>query len=277
MKKKAVMFGFIFVISLTSLFIDVRSVFGGHLTASGCSISKEGYLSDIAKEYENQTGEQMLILGGGSVVGLHDLLGGKVDIAASCRGRTADDPERIDYIQVAWDALVFIVHKNNPVDTITLGEARNIFAGKITEWKELKGNDGLIIKILPSPGKGLSGVGTTLRKSVLDGKAPDKTLNAISYTSAGLVEQAIETNIMGFGVTGFSSARKRNVKMLKFNGVMPTKKNIASNRYPLKRPLYLVISKNPRPEVKRFIDFVLSNKGQKLISSYGMVSLRDMR
>lgn len=83
----------------------------------------------------------------------------------------------------------------------------------------------------------------------------------------------VEKTPEGFAVSGFSSARKRKVKMLPVNGVYPTHKNIENNTYPFKRPLFLIINKNPKPEVKRFVDFALSKEGQSLIRSYGVVAL----
>jgi phosphate transport system substrate-binding protein len=81
----------------------------------------------------------------------------------------------------------------------------------------------------------------------------------------------------GFASTGFGSARKRNVKMLKVNGVAPTRENIISGKYPYRRPLFIVVKKDAKPETRAFVNFVLSPKGQKLISSYGMPSLVDLK
>ena len=65
--------------------------------------------------------------------------------------------------------------------------------------------------------------------------------------------------------------------MLNVNGVSPTKGNIISGRYPLRRPLYIVIANDAKPEVRKFVDYVLSKKGQRVIASYGMVSLREVK
>jgi len=72
-----------------------------YLTASGCSVSNVGYLTDLAKEYERRTGMKIFVRGGGSVVGVEDLRSGKVDFAAACRSKDATDPEDIVFVQVA--------------------------------------------------------------------------------------------------------------------------------------------------------------------------------
>ena len=110
-----------------------------YLTVSGCSISNFGYLSALADEYERRTGVKVFVRGGGSVVSIEDLRSGKVDFASVCRPKDAGDPADITYVQVAWDALVFIVHKSNPLSSVSLDNVRSLYAGRITNRKQLKG------------------------------------------------------------------------------------------------------------------------------------------
>lgn len=249
----------------------------GFVTGSGCSVSNVGYLSDIAKEYERKTGVKVLVRGGGTVVGIEDVREGRVDFAASCRQRTFDDPPDIKFIQVAWDALVFIVHKSNPVDNISLEDVRDIYEGKIRNWQTV-GGENLIIKVLISrPQKGLSGVESSTREMVMKG-ADFKTIkNSLSLPSTGIVEQMVEQTPGGFATTGFSSARKRNLKMLRLGGVAPNKETISKNKYPMKRPLFLILPANPKPEAMKFVNFVLSDEGQRYMSFLGIISLLDVR
>jgi len=247
------------------------------LIGSGCSVSVPGYLNDLAKEYEKETGVKMLVLGGGSIRGLTDLQAGRIDFAASCVSKSSNDPEDFEFIVACWDALVFIVHKSNPVTNISPDQVRNIYEGKITNWRELGGPDLPLISIISTP-KGMGGIGEALSKMILKGKIVSKQMNSsLQASSTAIWEQLVEDMPEGFAGTGFGSARKRNVRMLNVNGVSPTKENIISGRYPYRRPLFLVIKKNPRPEIRRFVDFVLSKKGQTLISSYGMPSLADLK
>jgi len=249
----------------------------GTLTGSGCSVSVPGYLTDLARDYEKETGVKMLVLGGGSVRGLTDLGEGRMDFAASCKSKSADDPEDFEYITASWDALVFIVHKSNPIDSITPQQVRDIYGGKINNWKQLGGPDLNLISIISSAKK-MGGVGESLSKLILNGGVVTTQKNSsLQASSTAIWEQIVEEMREGFASTGFGSARKRNVKMLKVNGVAPTKENIISGKYPYRRPLFIVIKKDAKPETRKFVDFVLSKKGQKLISSYGMPSLADVK
>lgn len=266
-----------FIIFCISLAVWTEALSADYITGSGCSVSNVGYLTDLAKEYEKRTGVKVLVRGGGTVVGIEDLRNGKVDFAASCRTRETGDPEDVKFIQVAWDALVFIVHKSNPIENISLDDARFAYEGKITIWKQLKGNNIPLRIFIARSKKGLSGVEASINQLVLNGKEPAELPNTIFVPSTGIVEQMVEDTPGGFAATGFTSARKRKVKMLKVNGVFPTKMNIINKKYTLKRPLFILIPNKPKPEVKKFVDFVLSKDGQQFIGSLGVVSLTDIK
>lgn len=248
-----------------------------YITASGCSVSNVGYLTELSKEYERRTGTRVFVRGGGSIVGIEDLRSGKVDFAASCRNREADDPKDLEFIQVAWDALVFVVHKSNPVESISLEDARAVYSGKITNWKQLKGDNAPIKIYISKPRKGLSGVEASARSMVLQGREPVESRNTFFVASSGIVEQMVEDTPEGFATTGFTSARKRDLKMLKVGGVSPSGKNIINNQYRLKRPLFIIVPAKARPEVKKFVDFILSREGQAFIRSQGVVSLGEIK
>ncbi|HCZ10687.1 MAG TPA: hypothetical protein DHV16_00195 [Nitrospiraceae bacterium] len=256
---------------------NIPDAYSAQIVGSGCSVSNLGYLSEIAGEYERLTGVKVLVRGGGTVVGIEDLRAGRVDFAASCREKAASDPDDVEFIQVAWDALVFIVHKSNPVGNISVDDIRAVCEGKITNWKELKGRNAAVKIFRSRPGKGLSGIDDSMRKMVLQGSELHENRNALSLASTGIVEQMVEKTEEGFAASGFSSARKRDVKMLRINGIYPNKTSIASGKYTFKRPLFILIPKKAKPETKKFIDFVLSKEGQRFISSQGIVSLSDIR
>jgi phosphate transport system substrate-binding protein len=247
------------------------------LVASGCSVSNVGYLTDLAADYQKLSGVKMYVRGGGSVIGLQDLQDGTSDFAASCRGRLPEDPADIEFVQVAWDALVFIVHPGSGLTSLKFADAAAIFQGRIRDWGQLKAPAGPITVFLQRPTKGLSGVESSVRVQVLRGGAPAAGPNVSELASTGIVEQLVEKTPGSFAASGFSSARKRAVAMLALDGVAPTKESIVAGAYPLRRPLYLIVRKPLRPGVKAFVDFALSRQGQDLIASYGAISLRELR
>jgi phosphate transport system substrate-binding protein len=267
---------------IASILVSVapRSAHGDsqkQLVASGCSVSNVGYLTELAADYEKLTGVKMFVRGGGSVIGLEDLQTGTSDFAASCRGRLPEDPAGIEFVQVAWDALVFIAHPATQVQSLKFAEAAAVFQGTVRDWGQLKGPAGPITVFLQRPTKGLSGVESSIRAQVLNGGSPVAGANVSELASTGIVEQLVEKTPGSFGASGFSSARKRAVAMLALDGVKPTRQTIVDGSYPLHRPLYLIFKKPVKPGVKAFLDFTLSRQGQDLIDSYGAIPLREMR
>lgn len=252
-------------------------LFAESLVGSGCSVSVPGYLHDLAKAYEKETGVAVLVLGGGSIRGLADLREGRMDFAASCLSKAGAGGDDFEYVIASWDALVFIVNKGNPVSNITPEQVKAVYEGRINNWKELGGENRSLVSVI-SAAKRMGGIGESLSAMFLGGKWPEKQKNSTMQASSTTVwEQIVEEMPEAFASTGFGSARKRSVKMLKVNGTAPTKQTIISGKYPYRRPLYIVIKKNPDPKVRKFVDFVLSSRGQKLISSYGMPSLLDVK
>jgi len=270
-------YGLFFLLSVFLLFSHSQTSSAESLRASGCSVSTEGYLLDLSREYEKETGVKMSVLGGGSMRGLTDLVQSKVDFAASCMGREVNDPSDLKFIPVVWDALVFIVNKSNPISNISPQNVRDIYNGKITNWNQLGGPDLGITSFISTP-NGMSGIGQSLSKMILNGNPVSKQPNSVvMQSSAALWEQMVAKTPGGFASTGFASARKRDVKILKVNGISADKKNIVSGKYPFGRPLYLVVKKDPKPEVRKFIKFVLSRKGQEFIFSYGISPIDEVK
>lgn len=267
---------FVFFISIFVLFTNIPVLYAQHLNISGCSVSYLGYLKALSRDYEKKTGTKIVLRAGGSIMGIEDLRDGRIDIAASCK-RPDIHSRDFDHIQVAWDALVVIVHKSNPVNNMSLNDIRGIFSGKIKNFRQIKGNDSEIKVFVSNPKKGLSGVGQSTIDLMLQGKGFSSGPNIVFLASTAIVEQMVENNANGFGVTGYSSAKKRNVKIVSIDGVYPTRENIVNGRYPFKRPLYLVLPKNPVPEARKFIEFALSKEGQGIIRSEGIISLSEMK
>ena len=277
MEELIIRYKFFFLFFVFFLFSHSPASSAERLIATGCSVSTEGYLVDLSREYEKETGVKMSVLGGGSLRGITDLLQNRVEFAASCMGREADDPSDIEFIPVAWDALVFIVNKSNPISNISLQSIRDIYNGRITNWKQLGGPNLSITSFISTP-KGMGGIGQSLSKMILNGKEPTRQSNSVMIQSSGaLWEQMVAKTPAGFASTGFVSARKRDVKILRVNGISADKKNIISGKYPFRRPLYLVAKNDPNPAVRKFIEFVLSRKGQGLISSYGTPSISEIK
>ena len=254
------------------------------LSWAGCGISKKAFMTEMAAAFEKKTGIKIDLKGGGATRGIREVADGSRDIGGSCRNILVQDADterahtaerRLNLDPVAWDPLVAIVHKNNPVNNITIDQIRQIYTGKITNWDQLGGNSAAI-ELYVRGGK-ISGVGRTLRELVFANYEQEFTPRAHVVKSSGPLEKAVEGDVVnGIGITGYSSAKKRKVKVLTLNGKAPTYENLTSGDYPMFRPLYLVThQRNTNPNVIKFKEFILSEDGRAIMRKAGTVPYGD--
>ena len=242
----------------------------------GCGISKKAFMTELAAAYSKKTGVEIKIQGGGATRGIREVAAKNADMGGACRYKIDDEAKERGAVlePVAWDALVVIVHPDNPVENITFDQIRGLYLGKITNWKQLGGNDAPI-RLLARKGT-ISGVGRALRKLVF-ADYNQKFMATEFMKSTGPIEKAVVKDINAIAVTGISSARKRKVKNLKLDGKAPTYENIRQGEYGLYRPLYLALNKRGKnaDEVNKFIAFAHSGEGREIIRNNGTVPYLD--
>ncbi len=244
------------------------------ISYTGCGIVKLAFMEQLAKKFTAQYGIEMDIQGGGATHGIRDIASGEKNLGGTCR-HSVDVPEEkgVTLHHVAWDALVVIVNKSNPVNTISLKQLKDVLEGKIKDWGALGGPKNTPLKYYDREEK-YSGVGLMVRE-ILFHDSSKKFAASELFEDSGPMEKAIEKDKWAIGITGISSARKRNVKILDLNGIDTSKQNIASGKYLLYRPLYLVTKSTPDKATEKFIEFALSQQGQQIISEQGTVNLRE--
>ena len=251
------------------------------LTWTGCGITKKAFLQELAAAYEAKSGTAVKISGGGATKGIRSASAAASDLGGTCRhwlkevgGGVHPEEKDAELVQVAWDALVVIVHPDNGVDDISSDNLKKVYSGEITNWSELGGDD-RPIGLVARAGK-TNGVGYMYRQLLFND--PDYTIKAraLEVKSTGPLEKKVEKIKTAIAIDGISSAKKRKVKFLSLDGVEPSKENIGSGKYPLYRPLYLAINKSKASaEARKFIDFSLSPEGQAVIAAQGTVNMEE--
>lgn len=254
---------------------------------TGCGITKKAFMSDIASAYEKKYGVIVDLKGGGATKGIRATKAGISHIGGTCRLPLHNPDEEsmlLKLILVAWDALVVIVNKDTPISTIKKQELIKIINGDIVYWNQLadwqgKPVDNQKINLFARESK-VSGVGLTLRKMLFNDI--EKEFNPRkSFPSSGPLEKAIEKEMYSLGVTGISSARKRNVKILNLDNTKPDYETIKSGNYTMYRPLYLTYSSlyklpaHEKKEVKRFLKFIKSDEAAQIIKLNGVVPFKE--
>jgi len=210
------------------------------------------------------------VLGGGSGTGIKMVAEGSVDIGAS--SRELKDEEKAKYPDLvakvmARDAIAIVVNPKNPVNDLTLEQIRDIFSGKIRNWKEVGGEDKEIVVVVREIG---SGTRATFEEIVMRGVKIRE--DALQKPSNGAVKAKISENENAIGYIGLGYVDS-SVKALKVDGVYPSKENVRSGKYKLVRNLYYITKGEPSGITKEFIDFVLSEEGQKIVEEEGFISV----
>jgi len=214
------------------------------------------------------------VQGGGSGVGIASLIDGTCNIADASRPikdkEVATAKEKgINPVTniVARDAIAVAVHPSNGINGLTLEQIKAIYTGEISNWSNLGGSDQSIVIISRDSS---SGTFETFNELALDGEKvrPDALLQASNSAVATTV--ANTPGAIGYIGLGYVSEK---VKAISVDNVMPSKETVNSGDYALARPLFMYTDGEPTGIVEKFLDFVLSAEGQKLVEENGYISL----
>ena len=214
------------------------------------------------------------VRGGGSSVGIASIMSGTVDIGDASRHikakeLTAARENGINPYEniVANDGIAMVVHKNNPVKNLTIQQIKDIYTGKIRNWKELGGPSLPIVVISRDVSSGTFEVFNSL---ALNGST--QISSALMLASNNAVVSTIEGTPGAIGYAGLGYITN-SVNVVKVNEVMPTKTTIQNKSYPIARTLHMYTNGKPKGVVKKYIDFILSPEGQKLVEEQGFISV----
>ena len=242
---------------------------------AGCGITKKAFMAELATAYEAKSNIKVVLEGGGATRGIRDTVNLRIDLGGTCRmslPETDHSELHASLHPVAWDALAIITHKDNPIDNYSAEQIKALYTGKITNWKQL-GGPNASVHLYVREGN-ISGVGYAIRQYLFqDGSMQFKTDYVVK--SSGPLEKAIEKDRYGIGITGISSASKRDVKIASLDGKVPSYENVRNGNYGLYRPLYLVTGPSPTKKVQDFINFATSSEGEQIIRDNGTVPYSD--
>ena len=212
--------------------------------------------------------------GGGSGEGIKALIDNSTDIANSSREIKKTETELAKSkgvapleTVVAIDAIVPIVNPRNKVKDLTIDQLSQIYQGKITNWKEVGGDDLEIVVISRD-----SSSGTFEARGELVLKGAKVSPRAQLQASNGAIVQTVSKNKYALGYIGLGYLDK-TVKGLTVNGIQASEKTALSKEYPVSRFLYMYTNGEPKGDTAKFIKFVLSPAGQALVKKEGFVPL----
>ncbi len=181
------------------------------------------------------------------------------------------------YTPIGKEAFVFFVHKDNPINNLTTEQIQGIYAGEITNWSEVGGNNEEIMAYQRNEG---SGSQSQLIRFMNGKELMDPPAELVNDLMSGIIEQVSDyrskSGSIGFSFRYYVEGIIQNpdIKILSVDGVYPTVENIKNGSYPLGGKLYAVTYKdNPNPNVQKLLDWVLSEEGQYIIEKTGYVGI----
>jgi len=231
------------------------------------------------------------VSGGGSGLGIAGLINGTAEIANSSRKLEAEEVEKCkakhggtdpkEYM-VGYDALSIFVHKDNPLNEISLEELAEIYkeGGKITKWSELgvqsiPGAQG--DEVVRISRQNNSGTYHYFREVVIGKKGDFKAGSVDLNGSKDVVETIAKTpNAIGYSGLGYATPAVKIVKVAKKKGeasVMPSIETTLNKTYPIARPMFMYTPGTPPPHIQKYLDWVMSDAGQKIVKDTGYVPL----
>lgn len=232
-------------------------------------------VAEIAKRFQRLHPEvQIDVQAGGSGRGLSDARQGKADIGMVSRALTEEEGDVYGY-PIARDGICMVVHKDNPVQTLTSQQVVKIYTGKIANWKKVGGKDTPIAVMNAEAGRSSAELFTHYFDVKYDDVKAQRVLGDNPARIKAIAENPEAIIYMSVGEAERSAQAGAPIKLLPLDGVAATSKNIRSGNFPISRALTLVSKELPKGLVKEFINFSLSPQVTEIIVKHDFVPYLD--
>ncbi len=235
----------------------------------------------VEKFLKENPKENITVMGGGSGVGIAGLIDKEIMCANSSRELKEEEKNRlkengVEYLEIpiAYDLLAIIVNENNPIESLTISEVKDIYQRKIKNWKELKSFDKEITLYGRNPA---SGTYEFFKEMVLKG---DYSPEMRHMAGTAAIVDAVTQDVSGIGYVGIGYIKEiKGIKVLKIKNEKDGKyyAPVEITKYPLARPLYHIVNKeylysDKGKLLKKFIKWELE-KGDEIIEEVGFAPL----
>jgi phosphate transport system substrate-binding protein len=224
---------------------------------------------------------------GGSSGGISMLGDGLIQIGMSSKPLTDDDRKKYPNVKfhpihIGEDAVALVVSRDvwdGGVQSLTKQQARDIYESKITDWKDVGGKSGRIVFFNKEPGRG------TWEVFAKWAYGDPKQAPSVSFPEVGGNEETrnkVESTRGAVSQLSSSWADGKKVFALGLKSdsgevIQPTPENIATHKYPMSRPLFLITNGEPEGDAKIFVDYVLSPAGQQFVKKHGYLGLDQLK
>ncbi|MFE0644444.1 phosphate ABC transporter substrate-binding protein [Streptomyces sp. NPDC058877] len=256
----------------------------GAIQASG-STTVAPVASDAAEALKAKGLNITVATQGGSAGGISQLGTGQIDIALSSKPLSEKDQEaypETDFVatQIGADAVGVIITRevaDGGVKGLSKAQVAGLFEGRITNWKEVGGPDLQVFVYDKEPGRGTREVLDKFIYGKGEPPAPPKSANYAIVGGNLETRNKLKSTRGSIAPlsTGFIDGHP-DLVAVPLDGVAPTMANVASSKYPMTRPLFMITNGEPKGTAKQYIDYVLSPEGQKLLPQHGYLTREQM-
>ena len=266
----------IIITALLAFFLSASQASTDDKIIIGGSGSLNDEITEIAKVYMAKNSADAVEVRPESMStegGLEGVRQGRFQIGLISRPPTASEKGKLVYRAIARSMAAAVVHKSLPVSALSEAQLCDIFSGKIKSWKEVGGNDGAITVLTRKKDDANT---ETFRDKMGCFKDLKITGEAIALTRGSEVLNTLDKRPGLIGITNLGSNYREhdNLKTLAINGVGPSAETARSGKYKYFSERGLVTLGEPQGAIKRFLEFMTSAEGQKIIGSLGAIPLR---
>lgn len=208
-------------------------------------------------------GNKVVILQGGSDIGITDVSRGRVTLGMSSRDPKPADPGGIVFNKIARDAVCIVSNASNRIPTLSQTQVQDIFSGRVRSWSQVPGAtaDGPIDLVVRTAASGTQDA----FQNIFMGQTLRVAASATTKSSNGLQAQTIKSNPNAIGYASF--AFTRGLHTIPYQGVPCTLRNAKSGQYAGSRNFFLVSRGAAKGLAKSFISFARSRQGQQIVGS----------
>lgn len=244
---------------------------GNAATISISGSTSVGPLAEkLAEKYKEKNNVNIEINQIGSSAGIINAVNGVSEIGMSSRDLKEEEKASLQETVIAYDGIVVVTHPSNHVKNLTIAQVKDIFTGKITNWKEVGGDDLEIVVVSREDGSG----SRDAFQEIVGYSSGELVRNSIIASGNGNIKTTVATNKHAVGFISFEYIDE-SINTVSINGVEATAENVLRQKYSLSRPfLFVHKEENLSDEGKKFIDFILSSEGQKIVRETGAIPVK---
>lgn len=243
----------------------------GTIAISG-STSVGPLAEKLADKYGEENGLKIEINQIGSSAGITNATSGVSEIGMSSRDLKEEEKANgLSETIIAYDGIVVVTHPSNKVKNLTMDQVKQIFTGKVTNWKELGGDDLEIVVVSREDGSG----SRDAFQEIVGYKSGELVRTAIVASGNGNIKTTVANNKHAVGFISFEYIDD-SISTVNINGVEATAQNVLQQKYSLSRPFLFVYKEEILSEAGRmFVDYILGPEGQAIVAETGAIPINE--